>query len=71
MQLWASLWEGVGILHLCERIGLARLASEHVAIPVPTWSVQRSLYACFIANLAEERRQDLLLLAPPWICLLA
>lgn len=72
LLLWASLWdEGAEILHLCERIGLARLASEHVAIPVPTWAVQRSLYACFIANLAEERRQDLLLLATDKVFALA
>ncbi|MDP4029543.1 MAG: hypothetical protein Q8P42_11350 [Gallionella sp.] len=64
LALWASLWDdGAEIRHLCERIGLARLASEHAAIPVPTWLVQRSLYACFIANLADEDRQDLLLLA--------
>jgi len=48
---------------LCERIGLARLASEQAAIPVPTWPVQRSLYVCCIANLVDERRKDLLLLA--------
>lgn len=72
LVLWASLWDdGAEILHLCERIGLARLASEQSAIPVPTWLVQRSLYACFIANLADERRQDLLLLATDKIFALA
>ncbi|MFZ4535606.1 hypothetical protein [Propionivibrio sp.] len=64
LALWSALWEeGAEIQQLCERIGLSRLASEQAAIPVPTWSVQRSLYACFIASLAAERRQDLLLLA--------
>jgi hypothetical protein len=41
LALWNSLWEdGAEIRPLCERIGLARLASEHTAIPTPTWPVQ-------------------------------
>lgn len=72
LALWCSLWdEGAEILHLCERIGLARLASEQVSIPVPTWSVQRSLYACFVANLTDERQQDLLALATDKVFALA
>lgn len=61
LMLWNSLWDdGAEIKPLCERIGLALLASEHTAIPVPTWPVQRALYACFVARLAQEQRDDLL-----------
>lgn len=64
LRLWTALWEeGAEIQLLCERIGLSRLAGEQAAIPVPTWAVQRSLYACFLAGLANEQRHDLLLLA--------
>lgn len=72
LTLWSSLWDdGVELLHLCERIGLARMASQQMTIPVPDWSVQRSLYAAFIDALAKEERNDLLQLATDHLFALA
>ncbi len=72
LALWASLWdEGVELLHLCERIGLARAASQQTNIPVPDWPVQRSLYAAFVFSLTEEAREELLQLATDKVFALA
>lgn len=72
LSLWASLWdEGCELIYLCERIGLARVASQQMAIPVPDWPVKRSLYAAFVCSIFEEAREDLLLLATDKVFALA
>lgn len=64
LGLWDKLWQdGTELTYLCERIGLARLASQQAAIPVPDWPIQRSLYAGFVFALAQGGHSDLLKLA--------
>jgi len=72
LALWASLWDDCAeLLYLCERIGLAGIASQQMTIPAPDWPVQRSLYAAFILALAEDERHDLLQLATDMVFALA
>jgi len=72
LSLWSVLWEdGAELLYLCENIGLAQIASRQIAIPVPDWPVQRSLYAAFIHALTDEERHDLLQLATDKVFALA
>ncbi len=64
LGLWDKLWQdGTELTYLCERIGLARLASQQAAIPVPDWPIQRALYAGFVFALAQGGQDHLLQLA--------
>jgi len=72
LLLWQQLWvEGQELRFLCERIGLSKVASQHVSLPQVDWPVLRQLYCVLLESLTEEGCDDLLTLATDRVFLLA